>query len=133
MTKRWQAILAAFVASGVVNYVGVLFLLNPVAEADSAGEPLVAPAVGFFVYVLLTIALFDWAARQMDSAYKAAFVVGAAQFVLVNVDFVLSGKRGLLTAGASTVLIALTWGTVACVYAYGVRRVQCDGGDGGDA
>ena len=80
------------------------------------------PAVGLFVYVFLTVMLFDWVARQMGNAYKAAFVVGASQFLLVNVDFVLSGKRGLMTAGASTILIVLTWGSVAFVYSYFAGR-----------
>ena len=133
MTARWKAILAAFVAASVVNFAGVMFVLNPVAKTDSAGEPLVSPVVGFFVYVLLTIALFDWAARQMSNAYKAALVVGASQFLLVNVDFVLSGKRGLLTAGASTLLIILTWTSVAFAWAYFVGRVETKGGGAGDA
>ncbi len=39
--------------------------------------------------MVLSIALYDWVARQMESAYKAAFAVGAAQFALVNIDVVL--------------------------------------------
>ncbi len=122
MAQRWKAIAGALLAAGIVNFVGVLFLLNPVAEKDSAGTPLVSPAIGFIVYVALSVALFDWAARQMNSAYKAAFIVAASQFVLVNVDFVLSGKRGLLTAAASTLLIVITWASVAYVYTYIAKK-----------
>jgi hypothetical protein len=81
----------------------------------------VHPAVNLLVYVGLTVALFDWTARQMRSAYKAAFVVAAAQMFLVNVDYVLSGKRGVVTAGASTVLMVVTWLAVAAVYSRFVR------------
>jgi len=63
---------------------------------------MVHPAVGLLVYVSLSVALFVWVARQLGNPYKAAFVIGASQFVLVNVDFVLRGDRGLMTAGAST-------------------------------
>ncbi len=125
MKLRWKAILGAIVTAGVVNLVGVLFLLNPVADADPApGEPLLHPAVGFFAYVILSIALFDWAAREIGNAYKAAFVVAASVFLVVDVDFVLSGKRGLMTAGASTILIALTWVSVAFVYSYFAGREE---------
>ena len=124
MKLRWKATLGAFITASVVNLVGVLFLLNPIAEADTAGEPLVHPALNLFVYVFLTITLFDWVTRQIGNAYKAAFVVAASQFLLVNVDFVLSGKRGLMTAGASTILIALTWVSVAFVYSYFAGREE---------
>ncbi len=120
---RWKALLAAFVSAAVVNLVGVLALLNPIAAVDSAAGPLVHPAVGLLVYVALCVCLFDWVARQMGNPYRAALAIAGAQFVLVNVDFVLSGKRGLATAGASTVLLALTWVSVAWVYSLFTRKI----------
>ena len=121
MNLNWKAILAAFATSSIFTLAGVLLILNPVAETDIPGGPLVPSAVGFFIYVILSIALFDWIARQMRNAYKAAFVIAVSQFILVNVDFVLAGKRGLMTAGASTILLILTWGSVAFVYSYFVK------------
>lgn len=121
MMLRRKAFFAAFITSAVVNLVGVLFFFEPIARHDSPGAALVHPAVNLLVYVGLTVALFDWTARQMRSAYKAAFVVAAAQMFLVNVDYVLSGKRGVVTAGASTVLMVVTWLAVAAVYSRFVR------------
>lgn len=118
---RLKAFFAAFITSAVVNLMGVLFFFEPIARRDSPGHALVHPAVNLLVYVGLTVALFDWTARQIRSAYKAAFVVGAAQMLLVNVDYVLSGKRGVATAGASTVLMVATWLAVAAVYSRFMR------------
>jgi hypothetical protein len=117
-----KPLLAAFVAAAAVNLGGVLLFFDPIARADSPGAPVVPPAVAFFIYVVLAVALFDWVARQMRNAYKAAFVIAASQFILVNVDFVLTGKRGVMTGVASTVLIAATWICVAVAYAYFIRQ-----------
>jgi hypothetical protein len=116
MMARWKAIAAALATAGAVTLAAVTVLFNPIARTDTAGAPLVHPLVGFLVYVLTTVALFDWAASQMRSAFKAAFAIAASQFLLVNVDFVLSGKRGVMTAMASTIVLVLTWGSVATVY-----------------
>ena len=130
MTSRirpnWKSVIAAFVASCVVTLVGVSFFFGPIAQADVVSGPLLPPAIGFFIYVTLSIVLFDWIARQFASAYKAAFIVGASQFILVNVDFVFRGERGLITAGASTALMIATWVTVAYVYSFFGRTDEDD-------
>ncbi len=59
--------------------------------------------------------LFDLTAREMSNPYKAAFVVGASQIVL-NVDLVLQGDRGVHTGAAGTVLLVVTWLCIAFVY-----------------
>lgn len=121
MKHRWKAILAAFIATSIVMLAGVLLFFEPIAKMDSTDGPLVPPAVNFFVYMVLSIGFFDWVARQIRNAYKAAFIIAASQFLLVNVDFVLAGKRGLMTAGASTLLLILTWGCAAFAYSYFIR------------
>jgi len=118
MKSNWKSIVSAFVVASAVNLGGVLLFFDPVAKSDSTDGPIVAPAIGFFVYVVLSVALFDWTARQVRSPYKAAFIVGAAQFILVNVDYVLAGKRGIMTGAASTLLMIATWTSVAFVYSY---------------
>lgn len=129
MSNHQKAILATFVCAALVNFLGILFFFLPIAESDTTARPLVPPIIGFPVFVVLIVALFDWAARHMRSAAKAAFVVGASQFILVNIDFVLSGKRGLLTAAASTVLMVVTWVSMAYIYS----RFQKFNNEGGDA
>jgi hypothetical protein len=116
MTNHHKALLAALLSAFLINFLGILFFFAPIAKSDTTAAVLVPPAVGFIIYVVLTVALFDWAARHMKSATKAAFVIGASQFILVNVDFVLTGKRGIVTAGASAVVMLVTWAFIAFAY-----------------
>ena len=116
MPSNLAAILAAFVTTCVVNLLGVYFVFQPVSESDSPTFLSIPPIVGFLAYIVLSVALFHWAAGQMRNAYKAAFIIAAAQFILVNVDYVLTGKRGLVTAAASTLVLAATWFCAAYAY-----------------
>ena len=113
---NWKSICAAFVTLCVVTLVGVIFFFRPIEQADTAVGPLVHPAIGVIIYLALSVGLFDWVARQLRSAYKAAFIIAASQFILVNIDFVFRGERGPMTAGASTILMMATW--AAAAYAY---------------
>jgi hypothetical protein len=120
MVDRWRALLGASMAIALVTAVGVTFFYAPISQGDESTVS-VHPAIGFSVYVILSIALFDWLARLMKSPYRAAFAIAASQFILVNVDMVLSGRRGVMTAASSTILMAATWASVAFVYAKLVR------------
>jgi hypothetical protein len=112
--SRWKPILAALVTAFVANLVGVLLFFKPIADGDT-GRFEINPAAGLFTYVVLCVALFDWTARQIESAYKAAFIVAGSQLILV-IDLMLRGERGLATAAAGAVLLAVTWVPIAYVY-----------------
>jgi hypothetical protein len=112
--NRSKQLLGALIAAVIVNLVGVLFFFEPIADGDTLRLS-VHPLVAFTVYVVLSVTLFDWAARQMSSPFKAAFVVAAAQVILIA-DFTLSGKRGPMTFAAGAVLIIVTWVCVSFVY-----------------
>lgn len=121
MRSNWKAIVAAFAMTCVVNLLGVYFIFQPIAQADDAEMLSIPPIVGFITYIILCVALLHWSAQQLRNAYKAAFIIGTSQFILVNVDYVLIGQRGLMTAAASTVVLAATWFFAAYVYSYFVR------------
>jgi hypothetical protein len=116
MNRTWKSAVAAFLTASIITFVGIVFFFAPIADSDPvpAAAPVPAP-VGFFIYVALAVALYDWLANQMNSAAKAAFGLAAAQFVLV-IDFTLRGERGLVTLVASGILLAVTWSCVAFVY-----------------
>lgn len=57
---------------------------------------------------------------------KAALIIAASQIILVSVDFVLRGERGIATGAASAVLILVTWTVMGAVY----RAVLPDTGTG---
>ena len=110
------AALCAFAALASTYFVGVIFFFAPVAEADNPSGPLIPMGLAFIISIALYIALFVWVTEQMGHALKAGLTIALAQFLLVNVDNVLTGKRGLATAAASTVLLFVSWTVVGLVY-----------------
>ncbi len=115
MNGRVGAMVASAVASAVVNLVGVVFFFRPIAEADSSAGALLPPALGFLAYVVLSVAVLDWASRQFGQPVKAALVIAAAQITLIF-DLTLRGERGLATGAAGAVLVVLTWVAMGFVY-----------------
>lgn len=114
MGKRAKPLIAAFIAALVANLFGVLLFFKPVTEGDTSIVS-IHPAIGLLIYIGLCISLFAWATKQMRNVYKGAFMIAAAQFILV-VDLTLRGERGLLTAAAGTILLTVTWIFIAYVY-----------------
>ena len=113
--RRWLVIAVAFVTYSVVMILGVVFWFRPIAEGDHATGPLVSAPVNLAIYSALSILLYDWVARRIRNFVATAFALGAAQYALV-IDLTLRGDRGVATAGASAVLIVVTWASVAVVY-----------------
>jgi hypothetical protein len=113
--RRWLVLSIAFVTYGVLTLLGVLFWFKPIADGDQASGPLLSAPLNLAIYAALSVVLYDWAVRRTRDYFATAFVIGAAQYLLV-VDLTLRGERGLATAGASAALIVLTWVSVALVY-----------------
>ena len=80
--------------------------------------------IAFLIAIAVYVALFVWLERRMASPFSAAMAIALSQFALVNVDYVLSGKRGFGTAAASTLILFVSWSAVAAVYAW--LRSQSD-------
>lgn len=116
MTRRIGALAATAVIAAIVNFVGVIHFFEPIATADSVSAPPVPAAVAFLVYILLSVLLLDWVNRQVGRPVKAALIIAASQIILVSVDFVLTGERGIATGAASAVLILVTWSAMGVVY-----------------
>jgi O-antigen/teichoic acid export membrane protein len=116
VNNRLIPLVAAFVALLVVYFVGVVFFFEPILASDRPGAAPVHPAIALVLTTLAFIAFFEWVRRHMGSAVKAAIAVAIPQFLLVNFDYVLTGKRGLATAGASTVLLFAGWAAAALAY-----------------
>lgn len=118
MPARYRAlpVAAAFLTLAFCYFVGVAFFYGPIAEADPAPGPFVPQPVAFLVSITLYIGFFVWLAEQLRHGLKAALIIAVAQFLLVNVDSLLEGKRGLATAAASTVLLLVSWTAVGVVY-----------------
>ena len=112
--QRAKQLVASFLTMGAVTIAGVLFFFRPIVESDAPSAAWPAP-FALAVYAGLSIALMDWAAKRLGSAFSAAFVVAASQAILI-VDLLARGERGYLTALAGIALVAVTWIGVAFVY-----------------
>lgn len=110
-----MALVAATLAAAVVNFVGVIYFFDPITARDSPGGPIVPSALGFLVYVLLSVVLLDWASQRSGHSLRSGLVIAFSQIILV-VDLTLRGERGLATGAAGAVLILVTWTAMGAVY-----------------
>lgn len=116
MRGRVLSVVAAFITLAAFYLAGVLLLLDPVAAREVASGHLLPLPLAFLIAIAVYIALFVWFERVVGDPFKAAMAIVLSQMTLVNVDFVLSGKRGIATAAASTVILCISWSAVAWVY-----------------
>ena len=114
MLSRWKAILVSIVTMGLVTVAGVVFFFRPIAQGDTVSAAWPAP-IAITVYLVLSVMLLDWTAQRTRNSFSAAFIIAAAQFILI-VDLLARGERGLLTAVAGTALLVATWLSVAFVH-----------------
>ena len=116
MTRRIWDLVATAVAAAIVTFVGVFYFFEPIASADPPSTAPVPAALGFLVYITLSVLLLDWVSRQIGRPVKAGLIIAASQIILVSIDFVLRGERGIATGAASAVLILVTWTVMGAVY-----------------
>jgi hypothetical protein len=116
MTRRIGALTATAAVAAIVTFVGVFYFFEPIAAADSGAGPPVPAVLGFLVYIVLSVLLLDWVSGHVGRPVKAALIIAASQIILVSVDFVLRGERGVATGAASAVLILVTWSLMGAAY-----------------
>jgi hypothetical protein len=96
MNRRILPAVGAFLSLLIIYLVGVIFFYGPIAAEAPPGAPLVPSFVALLVSTILFVALFVWIAREMGNPLKAALAVALSQLLLVDVDYVLTGRRGLV-------------------------------------
>ena len=111
-----RAVIGAYLTLSVLYLAGVLLFYGPIAAEDAPGPPPVPRLVAFLVSITLYIVLFVWLSREIGNSLKAAMAVAFSQLLLVDVDYLLSGDRGVATAAASAVLLLVSWGVTGWVY-----------------
>lgn len=129
MRRSLFRVVAGLVVYGTLMLVLVLAVFRPLSQVAPPSEPPVQPLVAIAIYVVLAVFLFEWTVRRMSNPWAAAFALGAGQFILVNVDMVLRGDRAFITAAASTVVLAVTWASLALVYTMVDRRTPQGGAE----
>lgn len=108
--------MGAFLTLAVLYFVGVIFLLDPVAAASPPPWPLLPMPLAFAASTTAYILFFDWVAQRLGDPIRAALIIAVSQLLLVDVDYVLSGKRGLAEAAASATILIVSWTLVGIVY-----------------
>ena len=117
-----KRLIALFLTMGITTIVGVVVFFRPLADADKASTAWSAP-IALAIYAGLSVLLFDWVAQRLRNSFAAAFVIAAAQFIFI-VDLLARGERGILTAAAGTLLLAITWSSVAFVHSRFARGIH---------
>jgi len=112
--RKLKRLLASFLTMGIVTILGVIVFFRPIAEVDNASTAWPAP-IALAIYAGLSVLLLDWAAQRLRSSYSAAFIIASAQIIFV-IDLLTRGERGLLTAVAGALLLAVSWSGVAFVH-----------------
>jgi len=112
--RKAMRLLTSFLTMGVVTITGVILFFRPIAEADGAAPAWPAP-LALAVYAGLSILLLDWAAQRLRNSFSAAFIIATSQAILI-LDLLARGERGIMTAAAGIVLLAVTWAGVAFVH-----------------
>ena len=116
MGSRIKPILGAAVTGGLVSYFAVEFLFNP-AMPDPAFEPILGNLIASnAVYWVVAILFFDWAVQKMGKTMSTAMVIALSQILLVDVFYVIVGRRELQPALISVGIILVIWAAVAFVY-----------------
>lgn len=114
--RRVPALIGAWVTLSVVYTIAGFSFGHLFANEGSASDPLVLPIVGFAISNALLVLFFSWVADQMGHAVKAALTVAISQLLLVNVDYVLGGSRGITAGIVSSIVLLVAWGSVGVVY-----------------
>ena len=120
MNGRVGAVVLATLAALAANFFGVVFFFRPIAANDTPSGESVPPVLGLLTYVLLSVAVLDWASRRFGEPVRIALVIAAAQIILV-IDLVLRGERGVATGAAGSALIIVTWLAMGFVYRRALR------------
>ena len=116
MLARMKPILGATLAGSVIGYLGTQNFFFP-AMPEPAFAPMIAsPLMASVVYMFIVVLFFDWVVQKAGRPMFNAMVIAISQILLVDVNYVMIGRRALEPALVSVVLILVIWAGIAFVY-----------------
>ena len=116
MGDRIKPIIGAWATGFAIAYVAVPNFFNPAMPAP-AFEPVVDNLMlSTALYQIIAVVFFDWAVQKSGQAMHTAWVIGLSMILLVDVNYVMVGRRELTPALISVVTILVIWSGVAFVY-----------------
>ena len=116
MGDRIKPIIGAWATGSVVAYVAVTNLFNPAMPAP-AFEPVITDVMlSTALYQIIAVVFFDWAVQKTGQAMQTAWVIAISQILLVDINYVMIGRREMEPALISLVVIFVLWTAIAFVY-----------------
>ena len=116
MGDRIKPILGAAATGSVIGYLLVQNVFNP-AMPDPAFDPIVGNVIASTVlYWIVAVVFFDWAVQKTGQTMHTAWVIAISQILLVDINYVIIGRRELEPALISLVVIFVLWTAIAFVY-----------------
>ena len=120
MLARMKPILGATLVGTIIGHLGTTTLFYPAMDAVGSGSPfppLIAnDLVASFVYVLIAVLFLDWVVQKAGRPMFNAMVMAGSQILIVDVNYVMIGRRALQPALISVVIILLLFAGAAFTY-----------------
>jgi hypothetical protein len=118
---NYKALLGTAIVSGVLGYLMNTYLFTPTLSADAvaaaAAAAMVPAYAGWVVSSVISAFVISWVTGMTGNGVKSGLVIAVSQIVLVDVNYVLNGRRALATAAASAVVLLVVG--VASGYTFG--------------
>ena len=118
---NYKALLGTAIVSGVLGYLMNTYLFTPTLSADAVAAAAAAAMVPAYVMWAVTSVIgafvISWVTGMTGNGVKSGLVIAVSQIVLVDVFYVLDGRRALAAAAASAVVLLVSG--VASGYTFG--------------
>ena len=115
MGSRMKPILGAWITAVVIVESAGRYIFNPQMPAP-AFEPVLAGLAGTLVFWLVMVLFFDWAVQRAGRTMHTALVIAISQILLVDFRYVLIGRREMVPALTSAVILMVAWFVIGKVY-----------------
>ena len=115
MGSRMKPILGAWITAVVIVESAVRYIFSPLMPAP-AFEPVLAGLAGTLVFWLVMVLFFDWAVQRAGRTMHTALVIAISQILLVDFRYVLIGRREMVPALTSAVILMVAWFVIGKVY-----------------
>ncbi|MBT3499881.1 MAG: hypothetical protein HN463_13535 [Gemmatimonadales bacterium] len=116
MGGRIKSIIGGGLTGSILAYLGTTYFFNP-AMPEPAFEPVVSNTIlSILVFWTVSILFFDWIVQNTGKTMFSGMVIAISQILLVDLNYVLIGRRELMPALISVVTLLVIWTGVSFVY-----------------
>ena len=120
MLARMKPILCATAVGTAIGHLGTTNFFYPAMNAVGSGPPfpplIENDLLASFVYVLIAVVFLDWVVQKAGRPMFNAMVMAVSQILIVDVNYVMIGRRALEPALISVVIILLLFAGAAFTY-----------------